>query len=43
MIYKVKITFFNNESSIEEFETSDIVWTMEQYQRNRQPLQWELV
>jgi len=43
MIYKVKITYFNDESSIEEFDTSDIKWTMEEFQRNRKPFQWTII
>jgi hypothetical protein len=43
MIYKVKITYFNNESSVEEFDTSDIQWSMEEFQRNRKPFQWEIL
>jgi hypothetical protein len=44
--YKVKITYLT-ESDIQpeilEFTTDNIEWTMEQYQRNRRPLKWELV
>jgi|TARA_A100001515_G_scaffold112006_2_gene93105 hypothetical protein len=26
-----------------ELETDDIEWSMEQYQRNREPLEWEII
>ena len=44
--YKVKITYLS-ESDIQpevlELYTSNIEWTMQQYQRNRKPFNWEIL
>lgn len=42
--YNVKVTYL--ESGITEvvtFHTDDLDWTMDQYQRNRNPFKWELL
>ena len=31
-----------SESYYETFETNDIDWTMEQFQRNREPFNWKI-
>jgi hypothetical protein len=47
--YKIKITpiteqkFCATKPHIIEIETDDIKWTMEQYQRNRDPFKWEII
>jgi len=44
--YKVKITYLSEsdvQPEILELYTDDIEWSMEQYQRNRQPFKWEFV
>ena len=47
--YKIKITPIANMSYCAlkpyeiELETDDIEWSMEQYQRNREPLEWEIL
>jgi len=47
--YKIKITplseqkFCSVKPHVIEIETDDLEWSMEQYQRNRKPLKWELV
>jgi|11BtaG_2_1085332.scaffolds.fasta_scaffold00659_6 hypothetical protein len=45
MIFKIKINpVDNNETSYEEdFNTTCIHWTMNQYARNRKPFTWELI
>jgi hypothetical protein len=49
MNYKIKITPITEQKFCAvkpytiELETDDIEWSMEQYQRNRKPFQWELV
>lgn len=42
--YKVKITYLStNKSEIIEFQTRDLKWTLEQYQRNRNAFTWEIL
>ena len=44
--YKIKITYLTEndiQPEIIEIKTDDINWSMDQYQRNRQPLKWEIV
>lgn len=42
--YKVKITYLStNKSEIIEFKTQDLEWSMDQYQRNRDPFIWEIL
>ena len=47
MKYKIKITPITKEKYcavkpyVIELETDNIEWSMEQYQRNREPLEWE--
>lgn len=43
--YKIKITPFHtaDASYILELETEDLNWSMDQYQRNRDPLKWEIL
>ena len=46
MKHKIKITYLTEsdiQSEIVELETNDINWSMEQYQRNRTPFNWEIV
>ena len=45
MIFKIKIKPVDQKQKHyeEEFHTSDIHWTMEQYARNRNPFVWELI
>lgn len=44
--YKVKITYLT-ESDIQpeiiEIQCNNIDWSMNEYQRNRKPLKWEIV
>ena len=44
-IYKIEITPVNkdNKSYITKIETDNIEQSMEQYQRNREPLTWEMM
>ena len=41
--YLIEITYHET-NKVEEvvLETDDLAWSMEQYQRNRQPFQWEI-
>ena len=41
--YLIEITYHQT-NKVEEvvLETDDLAWSMEQYQRNRQPFQWEM-
>ena len=44
--YKIKITYWTEsdvQPEIIDFETTDINWTMDQYQRNRNPFKWEII
>jgi len=49
--YKIKITYlvptYLVESDVQpeiiELKTDDIEWSMDQYQRNREPLKWEIL
>ena len=46
--YKIKITpleehkYCSVKPYIVEIETSDIEWSMDEYQRNRKPFKWEI-
>ena len=44
-LYKIQITPTNPdvEPYITKIETGNIEWSMEQYQRNREPLTWEMM
>jgi len=41
--YLIEITYYESKK-VEEvvLETDDLAWSMKQYQRNRQPFQWEM-
>ena len=42
--YLVEITYIESEDSeVITLKTDDLAWSMNQYQRNRQPLTWELL
>ena len=41
--YKVRIKYYNGEEHIAEFVTPNLAWTMNQYQRNRDFLTWEVI
>ena len=44
--YKIKITYLTEndiQPEVIELKTDDIEWSMDQYQRNREPLKWEIV
>ncbi len=43
--YKIQVTPLNEEqeSHIFKVKTKDINWTMEQYQRNREPFEWKML
>jgi hypothetical protein len=43
--YHIEINYFNSneEAEVVELETEDIEWSMDQYQRNREPLNWKIV
>lgn len=44
--YKIKITYLvesDIQPEIVEIQTSDIEWTMSEYQRNRKPFTWEII
>ena len=43
--YKIKITYapHSEENEVITLKTSDIEWTMEQYQRNRKTFTWEII
>ena len=40
--YLIEITESNGEVSTLELETDRLDWSMEQYQRNRNPFTWEV-
>ena len=41
--YKIKITDKEGNTKILEIMSTDIEWSMNQYQRNREPFTWEIV
>ena len=41
--YKIEITLPNGPSYQIELTTDRLEWTMDQYQRNRQPLNWKII
>ena len=42
--YLIEITYHGSEDSeVITLKTDDLAWSMSQYQRNRQPLSWELL
>jgi len=43
--YKIQVTPLNEEQEPYTFkvQTKDIDWTMEQYQRNREPFHWKVL
>ena len=42
--YLVEITYVESgEHEVVTIKTDDLAWSMNQYQRNRQPLTWELL
>lgn len=42
--YKVEVHYWlADETEVIEMETDDIEWSMNQYQRNRQGLSWEVI
>jgi len=41
--YKIKITDKEGNTQTLEIMSTDINWTMEQYQRNREPFTWEII
>ena len=43
MLYKIEITFSNGSSHQIDLETDRLEWSMEQYQRNRQPFKWKII
>ena len=40
--YKVTIKYLTGEEYTTEFFTDNIIWTMEQYQRNRSPFNYTI-
>ncbi len=44
-LYKIQITPVDSKVKphVVKIETDDIEWSMEQYQRNREPLEWEML
>ena len=40
--YKIKITDEQGNTRILEILSTDIEWSMKQYQRNREPFKWEI-
>lgn len=43
--YKILIEYYNKtqENEVIELQTDRLQWSMDQYQRNRDPFQWKLV
>ena len=42
--YLVEITYVESgDEEVITLKTDDLAWSMSQYQRNRQPLTWELI
>ena len=41
--YKVSILYYDGETEIVEFMTTDLEWTIEQYARNREPFKWKIL
>lgn len=43
LTYRVLIKPYDGEEYMTQFTTDDIDWTMEQYQRNRPPFEYEIL
>lgn len=41
--YKLEIKYLNGEIDLIELTTDRLDWSMEQYQRNREPLTWNII
>ena len=41
--YKVKLTDKEGNTMVLEISSTDIDWSMKQYQRNREPFTWEII
>lgn len=41
--YRVSILYYDGETEIVEFITTDLEWTIEQYGRNREPFKWKIL
>ena len=41
--YKVSVKYVNGETEVVEFVTPNLAWTMNQYQRNRDFLTWDVI
>ena len=44
--YKIKVTYLlesDVQPEVIEIKTDNIKWSMEQYQRNRDPFKWEII
>lgn len=41
--YRIEITLPNGSSHIINMRTDRLEWAMEQYERNRGPLKWEVI
>jgi hypothetical protein len=41
--YTIKIKYRNGETESINIKSNNIEWSMDQYQRNREPLKWEVI
>ena len=41
--YQIEIKYLNGENDLIELTTDRLEWSMEQYQRNRGPLTWNII
>ena len=42
-MYKIKLTYLDGSTDEIELTTDDLEWSMEEYQRNREPFTWEVL
>ena len=41
--YKIKITYCEGTEETIEIRSNNINWSMDQFERNRDPLKWEII
>lgn len=42
-MYNIKLTYLDGSTDDIEITTKDLEWSMNQYQRNREPFTWEVL
>jgi len=42
-LYIIEVNYLDGNREVIRLETNDIEWSMDEYQRNRTPLQWQII